>query len=139
MAERSSNRCDVEEAGDYKLEVAIPSTVRQVELPPFNYPLLPYPDDAFMAGKTKSDLQVRIRSSDKGDWGRSYESLRKGFYDDELAEMGLPWDCQRVGAYEQTVKDVDRKQKARGRAVKRKKSRTLVKFRQPGDMKAREI
>lgn len=133
MAGRGSTRYNVPKMGDDPLETSIPSTVRDLEPPLFTYPMLPYPDDAVVAGKTKGDSQVRIRSSDRENWGRSYENLRKGLYDDEMAEMGLPEDCQRIGVNDQTVEEADKKRKPSGRAVKRKKSRTLVKLRQPGD------
>lgn len=139
MAERNYNGYNISKTGGDQIETSVPLAVRDLEPPLLNCPTLPYPDDALVAMKNKTDPQVRIRSSDKEDWGRSYESLRKGLYVDEMAETGLPWDCQRVGANEPTVEEVDRERKGRGRAMKRKKSRTLVKFRQPGDRKPREF
>lgn len=142
VAEKSSNRQNVSNSCEDQSMTSTISIVKKPEAPLLNNPMLPYPDDAFMAEQTKGDPQTRIRSSDKEEWGRSYESLRKGLYDDEMAEMGLPWNCQRVGTNangnEQTV-EVDRRRKGKVRAVKRKKSRTLVKLRQPGDGRPREF
>lgn len=143
LAEKTSTRHKVSKSCENQLMTSSTLPVRDVEAPLINYPILPYPDDALMVEKTKGDPRVQIRSSDKEEWGRSYESLRKGLYDDRMAEMGLPWNCQRVdtnaNADEQIVEEVDRRRTGRGRAVKRKKSRTLVKLRQPGDGRPREF
>lgn len=142
LAEKNSPRRRVSKSCEDQLITSSTLPVRNVEPPIINCPLLPYPDDALMIEKPKGDPQVRIRPSDKEEWGSSYESLRKGLYDDEMAEMGLPWNCQKDGAdanaNEQTV-EVDRRRKGRGRGVKRKKSRTLIKLRHPGDCKPREF
>ena len=113
--------------------------MEEVDAPVFQCPILPYPHSVFLAEKAKSDAEIRIRLSDQGNWERSYESLRKGLYDDEEAEFGLRWDCQVIPRNEEIVKEVDGKGRGGGRAVKRKKSRTLVKLRQPGDRRPRAV